>query len=133
MDNTTQTMQQPEYFISAISQDNLSNQLAAYAADLLVNKDKNSYEVKQALIAKGLNEENATVLVENLEQQIEEARKKRANKDMLVGGLWLGGGLLVTVFTYASASNGGGSYVVTWGALLFGGIQFVKGLMASMK
>jgi len=46
---------------------------------------------------------------------------------MLVGGLWCFGGTAVTVYTY-SAASGGGTYVVAWGAIIFGGIQFLKGL-----
>jgi hypothetical protein len=57
-----------------------------------------------------------------------EALRDAANKDMLVGALWCGGGILVTVITY-SAASGGGTYVVAWGAIIFGGIRFVRGLM----
>lgn len=46
---------------------------------------------------------------------------------MLVGGLWCGGGLAVTLYTHATAS-GGGTYVVAWGAIIFGGWQAIKGL-----
>ena len=51
----------------------------------------------------------------------------RGRRNMVVGGLWCGGGTVVTVVTY-SAASGGGSYVVAWGAILFGGFQFLKGL-----
>jgi hypothetical protein len=60
-----------------------------------------------------------------------EALRARSQRDMLVGGLWCGGGILVTALTYSSAANGGGSYVVAWGAILFGGVQFLRGLSAS--
>ena len=46
---------------------------------------------------------------------------------MLYGGLWCGGGILVTVVTYCAAS-GGGTYVVAWGAIVFGAIRFFQGL-----
>lgn len=52
----------------------------------------------------------------------------RAKRNMVVGGLWCGGGLAVTLYTYVAAS-GGGTYVVAWGAIIFGGWQFVKGLI----
>jgi hypothetical protein len=57
-----------------------------------------------------------------------EALRAAATKDMVVGGLWCGGGILVTALTY-SAASGGGTYVVAWGAIIFGGVQFVRGLM----
>ena len=49
---------------------------------------------------------------------------------MFRGALWCGGGILVTVVTYLAAENspGGGTYVVAWGAILFGAIQFFRGL-----
>ncbi len=51
----------------------------------------------------------------------------KGKRDMVVGGLWCGGGIVVTLYTYAAAS-GGGTYVVAWGAILFGGIQFLRGV-----
>jgi hypothetical protein len=54
-----------------------------------------------------------------------------ANRNMLVGGLWCVGGILVTGYTLAASSGpGGGTYVVAWGAILFGGIQFFRGLLS---
>lgn len=52
-------------------------------------------------------------------------------KDILVGLLWCGGGIAVTALTYSNASDGG-TFVVAWGAILFGGIQFLKGLFHSI-
>lgn len=53
--------------------------------------------------------------------------KEQANHDMVVGALWCIGGGLVTALTY-SVAQGGGTYLVCWGAIIFGGIQFLKGL-----
>lgn len=109
------------------------NHIYEYAADLFINKDKNSYEVKMALVAKGMSEENAQIVVDRLEDEIEQARKRRANKDMLWGAVWCIGGTIVTIATYSAASNGGGRYVVAWGAIIFGGVQFIRGVIASTK
>ncbi|WP_020471308.1 hypothetical protein [Zavarzinella formosa] len=46
---------------------------------------------------------------------------------MLYGALWCGGGIIVTLGTLAMAA-GGGSYVVAWGAIIFGAIQFFRGM-----
>jgi len=48
---------------------------------------------------------------------------------MIIGGLFCIGGIAVTALTY-SAAAGGGTYVVTWGAILFGGFRFFRGVMA---
>jgi hypothetical protein len=47
---------------------------------------------------------------------------------MKVGSLWCGGGLLVTI---ASFQSGGGTAVIAWGAILFGAIQFLRGMSQS--
>jgi hypothetical protein len=44
-----------------------------------------------------------------------------------VGLLWCIGGIIVTSLSYEAARNGG-TYLVTWGAILFGGIQVLQGL-----
>jgi hypothetical protein len=46
---------------------------------------------------------------------------------MITGALWTIGGIVVTVITY-NAASGGGSYVVAWGAILFGFIQLIQGI-----
>jgi hypothetical protein len=59
----------------------------------------------------------------------EDSVKERAQRDLLIGGLWLGGGLLVTVLSYAAASSGGGGrYVVTTGAIVYGLVRVVRGM-----
>ncbi len=94
-----------------------------YAANLLVNGKKSPAEVKQLLAAKGLDNESAHVVVANLETQLRDAKKAGAKKDMLYGGLWCAGGLALTL-----AHVG----FIFWGAIIFGGIQFFKGL-ANLK
>lgn len=61
-------------------------------------------------------------------KMVPEAMKTVGKRNMLYGGLWCVGGTVATVATYAAASSSGGSYFVAWGAMVFGGIQFVKGL-----
>jgi hypothetical protein len=46
---------------------------------------------------------------------------------MLDGALWCGGGILVTGLTYSMASSGG-TYIIAWGAIVIGAIQFLRGL-----
>ena len=56
------------------------------------------------------------------EQEYISAKKEQAEKDMLYGALWCVGGIIAT------AAHIG---FVFWGAILFGGIQFFKGLINS--
>ena len=100
------------------------NQLYNFAADLIVNQKKSSEEVTNALVEKGLSQDAAYTIVNNLEDEIRKAKKEGASKDMLYGALWCIGG------TIATLANIG---FIFWGAILFGGIQFIKGLVNYMS
>ncbi len=93
------------------------NYLYQYAANLLAS-GKSGTEVERLLL-KGLAADDASTMVGELENPIQDARKAQAKKDMLHGGLWCVGGLALTL-----ADVG----FVFWGAILFGGIQFIKGV-----
>jgi hypothetical protein len=63
------------------------------------------------------------------EAAYEEATRARRRQDVLHGALWFGGGLLLTVGTCSAAQDaGGGSYVLAWGPMLYGGYRLLKGL-----
>lgn len=70
--------------------------------------------------------------IDALRPLVDESRKRmkgRATRQMGIGVLVGSCGVLVTVFSYFSAeSTGGHYYVVAWGAVLFGVVQFVRGL-----
>ncbi len=98
----------------------ISSQFYNHAADLMLNQEKSAHEAKSSLISQGLSPENAAFVVENIEEQIQESKNERARKDMIYGALWFAGGTILTL------SNIG---FIFWGAILFGGIQFFRGLM----
>ncbi len=102
------------------SQQATVDQVYEYAANQLVHGKKSAYEVEQLLIGKGLDAESAGIVVGNLETQIQGAKRKQAKKDMLYGALWCVGGLALTL------ANVG---FIFWGAIIFGGIQFFKGVV----
>ncbi len=54
---------------------------------------------------------------------------------MLIGGLFCGGGTAVTVISYEAAASSphGGSYILAGGAIVFGGLQFLRGLIQFIK
>ena len=98
----------------------VSNYHYNYAANLLLNEDKSAYETKAKLVEQGLSNEIAGLIVENVEIQIQEAKHEKARKDMVYGALWFCGGTILTL-----ADIG----FIFWGAILFGGVQFFKGLI----
>jgi hypothetical protein len=65
-------------------------------------------------------------------REIEERREVRDERSgmILKGALWLGGGLALTIVTYSSA-QGGGTYVLAWGPMIYGLITLVRGLAGS--
>jgi hypothetical protein len=93
--------------------------LYQYAANLLANGNKSGADVERLLMLKGMAADEASAIVRELENPIQDAKKAQAKKDMLHGGLWCIGGLALTL-----ADVG----FVFWGAILFGGIQFIKGV-----
>ena len=57
--------------------------------------------------------------------------KSAAVRSMVFGGIMFMVGLLITVSSYTAAEggNGGGRYLIAWGAMIFGGLRFVYGLV----
>jgi len=97
----------------------------AFAADQMHN-GLTGPQVVEALVENGMEHETATAVVEDLTRIKKRVSHEAGRKNMLVGALWCGGGLAVTAITY-SAASGGGTYLVTWGAVIFGAIQFLRG------
>ena len=100
------------------------------AAAQLMN-GKSDSEVIEMLTKSGVYDAEATALVSKLRADIAEAKAEKAQRDIKHGAMWCIGGLVVTGATYAMASDGGGSYLVCWGPVIFGGIQLIRGLVAS--
>ena len=54
--------------------------------------------------------------------QLAEAKRKKANHDIVVGLLWSGGG---TILILAHVG------IIFWGAIVYGAIQLIKGVINS--
>jgi hypothetical protein len=106
--------------ITNVESQDVANHHYNYAANLLVNENKSAHETKIRLVEQGLSDEIAGLIVENVEIQIQEAKHEQARKDMVYGALWFCGGTILTL-----ADIG----FIFWGAILFGGIQFGKGVI----
>ena len=94
------------------------DQVYNYAAEQMITHGKDKETVKLELEKQGVDRNNAATIVDSLEQEIGCAKKERANKDMLYGALWLIGGTVATVSDIGA---------IFWGAIVFGGFQFLKG------
>lgn len=88
-------------------------------------------EILTGIQEMGLDREHAIMIVKSLATKASEGIKA-ANSDMTWGGLICLGGLLITIWTYMDA-QGGGTYVVAWGAILFGAIRLFRGMSQSTR
>jgi hypothetical protein len=93
-----------------------------YAAKLLLEEKKSEREVEQILIKDGIDAQTAKLLVQTISGQITSAKKDQAGKDMLYGALWCIGGIIATVADFG---------FIFWGAIVFGAIQFFRGVANS--
>lgn len=62
-----------------------------------------------------------------------EAYRKAVQKDFIIGGIALFLGILITAFTLLFYSIGGGFYIITWGAVLYGIIRIFRGARLIQK
>jgi len=97
----------------------------AFAAEQM-KSGSSPQQVQARLVEEGLDQDSAGIVVSNLVDLRSEAIREAGRKNMLYGALWCIGGIIVTAATYSAASPGG-TYVVAWGAILFGAIQFFRG------
>jgi hypothetical protein len=120
--------------------------LLSYASRRL-SEGQTPTEVQLDLMAKGLDREPASLIVQKLVSErlregaqrsaadaetnrwAAQARSDEARSNMVSGAVICVIGILITVVTY-SAAKGGGTYVVAWGAIAFGAIRLFKGLAA---
>ena len=91
--------------------------------------DAEKAEVQEKL--KAQRQQQTEKIIQNVSEGSDETDVHAAGrKNMIYGALWCIGGIVVTVVTYSIAS-GGGTYIIAWGAIVFGAIQFFRGLIQS--
>jgi hypothetical protein len=113
--------------------DQAVQQVYDFAANLMRAGTKEKAVVAK-LVERGLSEEQAAVVVKNLKQARSKAYTQAGLRDMGIGAVICIIGIVVTVGTLSAArSGGGGSYVVAWGAILFGAAQFLRGVVNWFK
>jgi len=59
--------------------------------------------------------------------RVEDETQRVARRNMSIGALWLGGGILFTLVSYSAVSSNG-KYVAATGAIGYGLIRFLVGL-----
>ena len=104
--------------------------ILAFTAEQIQNGTP-GFKIEQMLVERGLDQETASTVVADVRRMRREALQSHAKKNMLYGALWCIGGIVITVVSYGAAASGsgGGTYVVTWGAVIFGAVQFIRGVI----
>ena len=92
----------------------------------LANK-KSTKAMEKSLISRGASPEVAKAVVKQADDVICKARREGYAKRMKRGLLWTVLGIILTCGTYALADSLGGRYVLFYGAIIFGFIDFVIG------
>lgn len=98
-----------------------------FAGNLLFKMNKSPEEAIQLLVESGIDSGIARSVINNILSKVKEEKKASRNNKMLYGGLWFVGGIVVTAITYSYA-EAGDTYLVASGAIVYGGIQFFRGV-----
>ncbi len=102
--------------------------LFQYAVMELANK-KSLQAVEKSLVGRGASAEAARMIVKDARDVIKKERRAKYKKRLTRGLVWTIAGILVTIGTYAFASELGGKFVLFYGAIIFGFIDFLFGLV----
>jgi cation transport ATPase/DNA-directed RNA polymerase subunit RPC12/RpoP len=129
----------PAMSSAAAGDPEIKDEMYVYALERLA-KGQKSGDVRKQIIEAGYKPSQADRIVQSAlrfqreqeaqAQQEASAYKAAGPRNMAIGGVICLIGIVVTVGTMAMAS-GGGSYILAWGAIVCGAIQFFRGLMQS--
>lgn len=92
------------------------------AYESLLKKEMGQEETIKLLEENGVDRARAEQIVNEILLYSKKENEKSGNRDMLYGAIWLIGGIIATVADFG---------FIFWGAIVFGGIQFFRGVMKS--
>src|SRR5260221_539363 len=102
-------------------------EIIRFAAKLMKNGIADNV-IRSKIVVMGLTDEQASAVINTLRKVRKEVQRKTGQRNMLIGGLICLAGIIITVATL-SATRGGGTYILMWGAILFGGVQCTAGVI----
>jgi hypothetical protein len=116
----------PELVEQKPSDEQLLQTMAVYAVELYKTGLSNP-QIESKLIKKGLNAPSVGIIMKDISKQRAGETKEAGTRNMLYGTFMCIAGIVVTAMTYAAAI-GGGTFIIAWGAIIFGAGLFVRGL-----
>jgi hypothetical protein len=99
--------------------------LKNYALLLKFKEKKSDKEVHHILKIGNLPEDRCKSLIEGFDSSATEIKGEASNSNVVYGALWFFGGIFVTFFSM-STSQDGGTYVVAFGAIIYGLIKMLN-------
>ncbi|HMF44309.1 MAG TPA: hypothetical protein VKQ32_26735 [Polyangia bacterium] len=99
----------------------------SYAKDVL-RQGMPRAKVEEVLRAQGFDAAAASSIVERADKAKNE-RRVAGRRHMIMGAFICALGIALTAYTYSSVAEKGGSYVIWWGAIAVGAVQFFRGLI----
>ena len=108
------------------TQEEVIQEVYKYAGEL-VKAGLTAPQVENKLIAIGLDRAFAASVVRNVFSIRTKAIQDTAKKKMFHGALWCLGGLVVTALNLSLSGEGEG-FILAWGVVIFGALQFLRGL-----
>ncbi|MEP7318813.1 MAG: hypothetical protein ABI921_08720 [Panacibacter sp.] len=92
---------------------------------------KSNEDIIAGLIDRGFSEHQASNIMDNMETAAKSLSDISENQ-MLKNGIFFIIGLIVTIITYTNALSGG-TYIIAYGAIIFGGYRFIEGVINKKK
>lgn len=101
--------------------------LRSHAAEMIKSRVPVK-EAEKALVERGYDPAAVAEVIRTMETGHSDSMKSTGMRNMIIGGLVCLVGTLITVGTLAATRHGGGTYIVAYGAIIFGAVQFFRGL-----
>ena len=124
---TTSTSQQRPSYETDWKKQELSGLFQYAAMELASNKSHKA--VEKLLVSRGASLEVAKTIVKDAKYAVKKLRREKYKKRMTRGLLWTIAGVVITCGTYAFADSFGGKFYLFYGAIIFGFVDFVIGLI----
>jgi hypothetical protein len=94
-----------------------------------LSNGKSHQAVEKLVVGRGASPQTAKTVVQDAEYVVRKGRREKYKKRMTRGFLWTAAGIVITCGTFVFASELGGKFVVVYGAIIYGFIDFIVGLV----
>ena len=90
---------------------------------------KSRQQIEKELVSRGTSPKDAKTIVADAQYALKKGRREKYKKRLIRGLIWTILGMAITCGTYAFANELGGRFYLCYGAIIFGFIDFMIGLI----